>query len=330
MHLNTLPAIENGSFWLPKQTSTFAPEVDHAWNVVMILCVVFFVGIVGACGYFLVKYKRRSDNDKTSPIDHSAKIEFIWTVVPTILVVWLFFVGLRGWVDAAIAPADAFEINVTAEKWNWTFTYPNGTISPNLLVVPKGRPVKLIMSSKDVIHSFYVPEFRVKRDVIPGSYTTVWFEATEIKDVLLECAEYCGKGHSEMLATVSIKDEEKFKEWVDSYGDVECKPGAGIVCPPPVPLADKGKLLFSTWNCKTCHTIDGGPGTGPTLKGVFGSQVPLADGTVALADENYIRESILISNAKVVKGFSPVMPLFKGTLRDKDIDALLAYIKELK
>ena len=289
----------------------------------MVMCIFFFVGIIGAMTYFVYAYKRKSDTEKTSPIDHSTKIELIWTIFPTILVFGLFFVGVTGFINVSVAPAEAYEITVTAEKWNWTFTYPNGTISPNLLVVPKGRPVKLIMSSRDVIHSFYVPEFRIKRDVIPGSYTTIWFEATEAKDVLLECAEYCGKGHSEMLGTVSVMEEPKFKEWIDNGGEDPSH---------PVPPAEKGEKLFSAWNCKTCHSIDGARGTGPTLKGVFGSQVEISapQDSMVTADENYIRESILVSNAKVVKGFTPVMPLFKGTLKDKDVDALLAYIKTLK
>ncbi|MFI5297807.1 MAG: cytochrome c oxidase subunit II [Polyangiales bacterium] len=322
MHLSTHPAIELGtSFWMPKATSTLAPDVDWAFNIVLILCVIFFVGIVGAMLYFVAVYRRKNDDDKTSPVDHNAKIEFVWTVVPTVLVVWLFFVGFKGFMNATVAPAGAYEITVKAEKWNWTFTYPDGTVSPNFLAVPKGKPVKLIMSSTDVLHSFYVPEFRVKRDVIPGSYTTLWFEATEAKEVLLECAEYCGKGHSEMLGTVSVMEEDKFKEWLEAGGDLTSK---GLS---PV---KKGEQLFTKWNCKTCHSVDGSAGTGPTLKGVFGSSVPLTDGTSVNADENYVRESILLSNAKIVRGFSPVMPIFKGTLKDKDVDALVAFIKEQK
>jgi cytochrome c oxidase subunit 2 len=198
--------VELGGFWLPKSSSTLAPEIDMAWDMAMWLSVVFFVGIVGAMMWFCWKYKRRSLNDLTSKIDHNTTLEITWTVVPSILCVVTFLVGFKGYITASVAPAEAFEVHVTAEKWRWDFHYPNGSVSPSELRVPKGRPVKLIMSAKDVLHSFYVPEFRVKADVVPGMYTTLWFEATDLGEKQVFCTEYCGTGHSDMLAKVIVME----------------------------------------------------------------------------------------------------------------------------
>jgi cytochrome c oxidase subunit 2 len=313
-----IPKIEVDSFWLPKATSTVAPEVDRAYNVVLWVSVFFFFLVLVPAFYFAWKYKRKTDKDVTSEIDHDNRIEVLWTAIPLAIVIGLFFLGLQGFLSAAVAPANAYEINVTAWKWNWLFTYPNGTQSAEL-VIPKGRPVKLIMSSRDVIHSFYVPEFRVKQDVVPGTYTTIWFEATEARDLALQCTEYCGDGHSEMMTTVKVMEEGAFRAWLEGGGD-----------DPTVPPATKGKQLFSQWGCSTCHSIDGTKGTGPSLKGVAMTMQPLSTGNEVMADEAYIKESILNPTAKIVRGFSPVMPPFQGVLKDKQIDNLIAYIKTLK
>jgi cytochrome c oxidase subunit II len=314
-----IPKIDVDTFWLPKATSTVAPEVDRAWNWVLGVSVFFFFLVLVPAFYFTWKYKRKTDTDITEEIDHDNRIEVAWTAIPLAIVIGLFFLGLQGYVSASVAPANAYEINVTAWKWAWRFSYPNGTVSAGTLVVPKGRPVKLIMSSQDVIHSFYVPEFRVKQDVVPGTYTTIWFEATEAKEVALECTEYCGAGHSEMMATVKVMEEPQFRQWLDTGGD-----------DPNVPPAEKGKALFAQWGCSTCHSIDGSRGTGPSLKGVFSTMQPLTTGNEVMADEAYLKESILQPTAKVVRSYAPVMPVFQGVLKDKQIDALIAYIKTLK
>jgi cytochrome c oxidase subunit 2 len=314
-----VPSIQVDTFWLPKASSTIASNVDNAWNVVMWVCVFFFVLVIGAMLYFMFKYKRRSENDVTSTIDHSAKLEITWTLLPLIIVMGLFFVGLSGFMSSSVAPGDAYEIQVTGERWLWTFNYPNGTVSPSKLVVPKGRPVRMVMSSKDVIHSFYVPQFRVKRDVIPGLYTSIWFEATETGKFTLECTEYCGNGHSDMLATVEVMEEKAFNEWLEGGGEDK-----------NVPPAKRGEQLFATWQCGTCHSLDGSRKVGPSLKGIFGKTEELEGGTSVKVDENYLRESILVSNAKVVKGYPAVMPIFQGNLKDPQVDALVAFIKEQK
>jgi len=310
--------VDLGTFWLPRQSSTIAAEMDLGWDVAYWLSVFFFVGIVAAMAYFMWRYRRRSENDITSTVDHSLPIEITWTVIPSIMCVGLFLVGFKGYINASIAPAESYEVQVRAQKWSWKFIYPNGTVADELRV-PLGKPVRLIMSSTDVLHSFYVPEFRIKADVVPGNYTTVWFEATELGEKQIFCTEYCGDDHSFMLASVIVLEPAKFQEWLQSTEG----PPAGVS---PV---EHGQKLFAR-NCASCHTVDGTARVGPTLLKVFGKDEKLADGSTVKVDENYLRESILNPNAKVVFGFQPVMSPFKGLLKDHELDALIAYIKELK
>ena len=171
--------------------------------------------MTGAVIYLAIRYRRGLVGTKVSNVDHSTPIEVAWTAIPAVMLLVLFGIGLTGYINAVVAPAEAYEIKVTAEKWLWTFTYPNGITTVNEMAVPKGRPVRLLMSSKDVVHSFFVPEFRIKQDVLPGAYTTTWFEATEVKDVAVLCSQYCGMGHSDMSARIMVMDDPKFKEWLD-------------------------------------------------------------------------------------------------------------------
>jgi cytochrome c oxidase subunit 2 len=315
----SLNPIDIGSFWLPKQSSTLAPQVDGAYHTVLYISIAFFVLIITATTVFAVKYRRRRAGEKTSDISHSTSLEITWTTIPLVILLVLFGMGLDGYVNAAVAPAEALEVKVTAEKWLWTFTYPNGTTTVNELGVPKDRPVRLLMSSKDIVHSFFVPEFRVKQDVVPGAYTTTWFQATEAKEVAVLCAEYCGTGHSDMLAKVIVMEDAKFKDWLDKGG------GAG-----DLPPAELGKKLFAQRNCATCHSLDGTRIQGPSLKGLFGRTEELADGSKVQVDENYFRESVFDPAAKVVKGYPASMPVFKGLLKDKEVDALIAYLKTVQ
>src|SRR5262249_20960097 len=249
-------------------------------------------------------------------------LERFWTIVPFILVAYLFFVGFKGFVNASVAPADAYQIHVQARKWVWEFTYPNG-VTTNELVVPEKIPIKLIMSASDVVHSFYVPEFRVKRDVIPGLYTMLWFEPTEPLESVLQCAEYCGgagdgsrgTGHSGMWAPVRVVSSGDFQSWLDDQ----------MKAVDPVSL---GKRLYASKGCNGCHSLDGKTQTGPTFKSLFCHSAHLNNGQRVQADENYLRESILNSQAKIVQGFQPVMPVFLGQLKDKEVDGLIAFIKE--
>lgn len=312
------PSIAIDSFWLPKSASNHAKDFDFAWNAVMYISVFFFFLVIGLTAYFVYKYRRRSEDQKTSSIDHNLKLEIAWTVIPTALVIGLFFIGLSGYVNASVAPANALEINATAQKWSWSFSYPNGRKSPGELVIPKGKPVKMVMSSTDVLHGFFIPEFRVKRDVVPGSYTTIWFEATEVKETALFCSHYCGTSHSDMLATVKVLEEQDFEKWLNAKKYPGMSPEA------------IGEKLFVKVACNTCHSLNNVAGTGPALNGVFGTMQPLNNGSQVMADENYIRESILQPQAKIVKGFQPVMPSFQGQLDEEEINGLIAYLKSKK
>lgn len=308
----------DATFWLPESASTAAREIDFGWNAVLAVSIFFFVLVMGAMIYFVIRYRRRGDEIPSAPHE-SRKVEFIWTIIPIGIVTVLFFIGFRGYIDAMVAPADALEISVTAERWMWTFTYPEGQTSVNELHLPKDRPIKLVMSSKDVIHSFWIPEFRLKRDVLPGRYTTLWFEATRNGDWHVLCSEYCGTGHSAMLATVVVEEDSKFDKWLEESG--------GDKNAPPL---ERGQRLFTKMACNTCHSTDGAAKTGPSLKGIFEHEVKLASGDTVKADENYLRESMTNPSAKVVQGYQPVMPVFKGLLDQSQMDALITYIKSLQ
>jgi cytochrome c oxidase subunit II len=324
-----LPPIPESGLWLPHAGSTLAPDVDKGWDYAMWVSVITFLIVVVAMGVFIVKYKRRTPNDITEELDHSTKLEVAWSVIPLIAVFALFFVGLRGYVNAAIAPRGAYEIRVQAQKWSWTYTYPNGVVSGSGtegsygdgLVVPKGEPIKIILSSTDVLHSFYIPEFRVKQDVVPGSYTTLWFEATRAGETLLECAEFCGKDHSHMLSRVIVKERPDFDKWLAEKGK-----WTG-------PLDKLGEQLYTERGCKGCHSIDGTlvPNGGPSFKGIWGKTESLADGSTVVIDENYVRESVNVPSAKVVKGFpNGVMPTFQGTLNEQQLAGIIEFIKAQK
>lgn len=321
----TFDPIELGSFWMPRQSSTIASEIDFAWYVAYYFDVIMFFGLMIPLAYFLHRFRRQGIADKVSAITHNTKWEIIWTVIPSILVIGLFFIGLRGYLMASVAPANAMEIRTTAEMYMWSFTYPDGKTTINELVVPKDKPVKLIMSSKDVLHSFFVPEFRVKQDVIPGAYTTIWFEGNAKRETILFCTEYCGTGHSDMMAKVHVLEKADYEKWAET-GII---PTGGQAQQELSPV-DYGKTLFTKLSCNACHSLDGTRIQGPSLQGVFGKTENFADGTSQAVDENYIRDSLLEPNKKVVTGYQGIMPTYKGQLQDKQIDALIAYIKSVK
>jgi cytochrome c oxidase subunit 2 len=253
----------------------------------------------------------------------------------------IFGWGYSVYLSMTQAPTDAYEVRVIAKQWLWQFQYDNGRTTIGELYVPMNRPVKLIMTSEDVLHSFFVPNFRVKQDVVPGMYTSVWFEAKMPGKHQIFCTEYCGTSHSGMLGQVIALDDKQWTDW-NAGKKLGAIPVAGRELTEAekaavanggknvLPLAEQGKALFESKGCLACHSPDGSPKVGPTLKGVFGSKVELADGSTVTADENFIRESIEKPQAKVVKGFQPVMPTFQGLLSETELNALIAYIKSLK
>lgn len=304
---------------LPEAASSFAYEVDQVFWIIFGLSAFFFLLIVGLLVYFVLRYR---NNREVLPAFESVHLEIAWTVIPLILVIGIFYLGWKAFVLQRSVPPQAFELQVNARQWLWEFRTPDGQVSVNRVVIPADTPVKVILSSSDVIHSFYVPEFRVKMDAVPGRYTYAWFQAKPGTYTVL-CTEYCGAGHSLMRATLEVVPKEEYLKRRSQGTAVS----AAATSQDPVSL---GKALFQAKGCNACHSVDGSPGVGPSLKGVFGHEVRLADGRVVPADENYIRNSILNPSAEVVEGFNPVMPPFAGLLTEEEINALIAYIKSLR
>ncbi len=314
-----------GSSWMPNQGSTFASEVDTTFYFIYWISVFFFALICLLLVYFLVRYRRRQEGEQApGRTTHNNALELTWTIIPLLLVIVMFYLGFRGFMDVLNAPANAMEIYVQGSKWSWNFTYPQGpgadAVQSDELHVPVGQPVKLTLFSNDVIHSFFIPAFRIKRDAVPGRFNKIWFQAKYPGEYLALCAEYCGTDHSDMLAKVVVHEPGMYEKWLIEAAD----PFKGGT----VPLATVGRNIV-TKKCQSCHTTDGSAFTGPSFKGIFGRQTPIKGGPALTADENYIRESILAPAAKVHEGYEPVMPTFKGQLSDKQILAIIEYMKEL-
>ncbi len=312
--------------------STFAEGTDGLYFFIVALDLFFFVLIMGAMLYFMRKYRRRSEDQKTSSITHNGKIEFLWSAIPAVLLVVIFVWGEVDFVKQAVPPSDAIDVRVTGRQWFWTVEYPqypgvqltSSVDEPVVsLIVPKGRPVRLTMTSEDVIHSFYIPAFRIKRDVVPGRYTNMWFEATRVGEFNLYCAEYCGDQHSMMTGVVKVLEPENFEAALIEAGKLEQAEGES--------MAAFGQRIFSRRGCNACHSIDGSKSTGPTWKGLWGNQETLADGSSVTVDDDYIRESIFEPNAKIVSGYQGVgMPSFQGQLNEQQVTAIIEFIKTLK
>jgi cytochrome c oxidase subunit 2 len=309
-------AAKGKTFLLPAEKSTLAPGIDALFYFCYWISIFFFLLILALLVGFLVKYRRRPGHEAQETIHHSTPLELVWSVIPLILMIAIFVMGFRGFLDLHTPPDNCYEIQANGQKWSWTFTYPNG-YSDSELHAPVDVPVRLTLSSQDVIHSLYVPDFRIKRDVVPGRYTIAWFQATESGESPLYCAEYCGTGHSEMNTKVVI--HEPGEKWLEKASDF-------IKTMPP---EEAGKLVYQKRGCAQCHSIDGSPGIAPTFKGLFGKQEHLQSGTRTV-DENYVRESILQPTAEVVVGFDPVMPTFQGRIKDPEIEVLITYLKTLK
>lgn len=309
------------SLLLPKAAATFASEVDDLFVFLVWLSLFFFVLIAGLLFYSVIKFRRRGPDDVTPHITHHTGLEVAWTVIPTIIVIGIFFWGFQGYMNLFVSPGDAMEVQVTGKKWLWAFEYPNGTRSINELHLPVNRPVKLVMSSEDVLHNFYVAEMRTKHDVVPGRYTELWFQPNEEGTYTTQCAFYCGKGHSQMFAKVVVEDDDKFKEWLETGGLGKDAPPEKI-----------GELVYQNKGCNTCHSLDGSliAGGGPSWKGIWGQEHKMQDDAVIKVDENYVRESILQPQAHIVQGFQPIMPTYQGLLKDREIQGVIAFLKTKK
>jgi cytochrome c oxidase subunit 2 len=319
--------------------SNHAAALDGLYVYITVLCGVSFVLTIGAMFWFMWKYKMRGPNDKTDPITHNGKLEFWWSAIPAVFLVTIFVWGEIDFIKMSTPPADAIDVRVTGQKWLWTIEYPSHPGGPSLtcpqgkdqcaadekiptLIVPLGEPVKLTMTSVDVLHSFYIPAFRTKKDVVPGRYTMIWFEAIIEGEFPVFCTEYCGDEHSSMLGKVVVVPPDDYEAAVAKATKMEKEGGET--------MAAYGERVFTVMGCPACHSTDGSAKVGPTFKGLYGKNEPMADGTSVEVEDNYIRESLMEPNAKLVQGFPPQMPTFQGKLSEEQVTAIIEFIKALK
>jgi cytochrome c oxidase subunit 2 len=302
----------------PEQASTFAPHVDALYVYLVTLTAFFTLAISAAIIFFAVKYRRRQPAELPRPIAGSMVLELTWTIIPLLISMTIFVWGASIFFKAYRAPQQAMEIYVVGKQWMWKFQHQTGQREINELHVPVGARVKLTMTTEDVIHSFYVPAFRIKQDVVPGRYLQTWFEATKTGKYYLFCAEYCGTNHSGMGGYVYVMEPAAYQQWLAGGTGTES-------------AASQGMKLFQQRGCASCHQADPGgqQGRGPTLYGIFGKQQQVEGDGAVTVDEAYIRESILNPQAKTAAGFQNIMPTFQGQLNEEQILQLVAYIRSL-
>ncbi|MBE0569666.1 MAG: cytochrome c oxidase subunit II [Deltaproteobacteria bacterium] len=300
-----------------------AGRVDALFVTIAVIGGFFFFLTQGMLIYFAVKYRRRSpdrDND-TSTIEGNPLLEFLWILIPSLVVVFIFYYGWRVYTDLRVPVAGATEVHVNARQWMYEIKYPDGRTAINEIRVPQGKPVKFILSATDVLHGFYLPDFRVKMDMIPGRITTLWLQPDRPGQYQIFCTVYCGTGHSNMLARLIVMPPGEYAEWVEHGGRDEAGEGDRE------PLHKRGERVVKGAGCLNCHAVEGKEKIGPNFRGVYGSTVPLADGTSVKADEEYLRESIVDPGAKVVKGYPNVMPTYKTTLKPEEVEAVVEFLK---
>jgi cytochrome c oxidase subunit 2 len=300
----------------PEQASNFAGSIDALMFYILVTSVFFAVTVTLVVLYFAVKFRRTDEKQIGTPIHGSVALEIAWTILPLILAMVMFAWGATIYVNYRQPPPDTLDIYVIAKQWMWKLQQPDGRREINELHIPVNRNVKLIMASEDVIHDFFVPAFRVKMDVVPGRYTTLWFRATKPGRYHFFCSQYCGTNHAVMGGWVTVMEPAEYAAWL-SGEHADINPAAA------------GEKLFAQFACSSCHLLTG-KGRGPSLNGVYGSKVLLADGSTVIADEVYIRESILNPKAKIVAGYQPLMPTFQGQVSEDQILSLTAYIKSLQ
>ena len=299
----------------PEVASTIAANVDLLYLFLILVTAFFTALIFGLVFYFAVKYRRRPGKIAEQQDQHAGVgLEIAWSAIPFLITLVMFTWGSSLYIANSRVPENAMDIYVVGRQWMWKIQHPSGRREINELHVPLGQPVKLTMASQDVIHSFYIPAFRVKQDVLPGRYVTMWFQPTRAGEYHLFCAEYCGTYHSGMIGRVVVMQPDEFQKWL-----------GGVTEESPVRTGEK---LFSNFNCVNCHAT-GARQRCPQLGGLYGTDVPLEGGATAKFDETYIRESIINPNAKIVRGYPAVMPTYRGQLSEEQILDLIAYIKSL-
>jgi cytochrome c oxidase subunit 2 len=320
---------------IPEQASTMASQVDALTLFLTAITLFFTILIAVLIVAFMIRFRRRKPDERGADVHGSLALEIGWTVVPFIIVMSIFVWSASIYAKIKRPPANAVNVNVVGKQWMWKVQHMEGRREINQLHVPTGQAIKLTLTSEDVIHSFYVPAFRIKQDAVPGRYTEIWFEATKPGHYHLFCAEYCGTIHAGMIGEVIVMEPTEYQDWLETppavlaatagggAGGAAGGTGGGAQQTP----ADLGKALFTAKGCATCHAVAGG--LGPQLGGLIGKTVSFQDGSSTVADEGYVRDSILNPQARVVAGFPPVMPTFQGQLSEENLMDLIAYIKTL-
>lgn len=314
-----------GNIFFPTEASTVARGLDDIFYFILWVSIVSFVIVIAVAAMFVLRYRQREGHREEKTATHGLGLELTWTIIPTVLMAVMFFAGFKGFLGLRQAPQDAETVFVEGQMWNWNFRYANGAQSQEL-VVPVGRPIKLVMSSVDVLHSLYIPAFRVKQDVVPGRYTSLWFEAIQEGTFHLFCTEYCGTNHSTMITSVRVLPEAAYQ--------AEIKELANFI--DRLPPVEAGERVFNMKGCTQCHNITadtragGGPGLANVAKLIAeGGQQKFVDGSSVTVDEQYVRESILVPNAKVVSGYPAIMTAYQGRISEDELRVLIEYIKSL-
>ena len=307
--------MDTGFRLFPEQASTMAPRVDALFWFISVVSILFTLGIAIALITFAIRYRRRTEDYFPKPIHGSIALELSWSLGPLVIALGMFWWGLRLYFEYVRMPDDAVEVYVTGKQWMWHLQHAGGQREINTLHVPVGQPVKLVMTSEDVIHDFSIPAFRIKRDAVPGKYTKLWFEATKTGTFHFFCVMYCGTDHSRMIGKVVVMEQAEYEKWLTDNADLS--------------LALQGRQLFQKLQCVTCHHADAG-NRAPMLEELYGKRV-LTDKGEVLADEAYLRESIRIPDRKVRAGWQPIMPPFDAkTVPEQDMAKLVAFLKSLK
>jgi cytochrome c oxidase subunit 2 len=310
--------------------SVSADKYNLLFHFLIVTSIVSFVLCIGTGFIFIVKYRRKKEGELTAYIPHNYLVEFLSIFCTSVVVAIIFLWGWFDYYDFISPKLNEYEINVIGQQWSWQVQYAEGKTLLNEMYVPRGRPIKLILTSKDVTHDFFVPAFRVKQDAVPGQYTVLRFNANKTGDYDIFCAQYCGGAHSGMIGIVHVVEPDDFQKWMDGMYRAPATTASAVGEVPKLSMAERGHVLYQSKTCVTCHTVDGTRLIGPSFKGLYGSTVELNGGNTVLADENYIRESITDPMAKIVKGYPPQMPTFRGMVSDEEMNEIIAYIKTLK
>lgn len=298
----------------PENASTIAGDIDAVYFALIALSILFGLGVTFMVAFLAIRYRKGAEVDRSNPSSGSMALELTWSIIPLILGLGIFAWSADVYFNLYRIPANAIEISAIGKQWMWKYQHPGGQREINDLHVPVGRPIKMNMISQDVIHSFFIPAFRIKRDVLPGTYTTVWFEATKTGEFHLFCAEYCGLDHAVMGGKVIVMEPADYEQW--------------LVGVKGTTAAITGEQLFQQQGCETCHRMDGS-GAGPSLVGKFGKPELLQNGDTVMVDEQYIRDSILLPNQDITAGYEAIMPTYEQRLTEEDIMDLINYIKSL-